>query len=131
MPLYELLCLARPRLPREDMSRMISRVGSAVFDKGGVITELKSFAEQPLAYPIRKTHGKYEEVRGVLGNGARICAESRPHKLFRRPAGRAAARCQGKPPDSPGEASPRRVAAAQATPCCIFCFSYGSARERC
>lgn len=62
MPLYELLCLARPRIVRDDMARMIQRVGNAVFDKGGVITDLKSYGDQGLAYPIRKTHGKYEEV---------------------------------------------------------------------
>ena len=63
MPLYELLCLARPALQRQELRRMIAKVGQTVYGKGGVITDVKSYGLQPLAYKIRGVHGKYDEVR--------------------------------------------------------------------
>lgn len=62
MPLYELLCLARPLLPRDELQRMIQKVGGLVYNKGGVVTNVVSYGKQPLAYKIRGVHGKYEEV---------------------------------------------------------------------
>lgn len=70
MPLYELLALGVPRLPKEEVARMIQRLGRAVYDRGGVITDVKSYGEQPLAYKIRGTSGKYDQVRSIaMGNG--------------------------------------------------------------
>lgn len=63
MPLYELLALGVPRLPREEVARIIQRLGRAVYDRGGVVTDVKSYGEQPLAYKIRGTSGKYDQVR--------------------------------------------------------------------
>lgn len=72
MPLYELFCLARP-LRRSQLAEIMRKAGVAVLDKGGVITDIKSFGEQPLAYDIRQPSGKYSEVRGrswlVVGGG--------------------------------------------------------------
>jgi hypothetical protein len=62
MPLYELLCLARPVLQREDLRRMIAKVGRTVYDKGGVVMDVKSYGLHPLAYKIRGVHGKYDQV---------------------------------------------------------------------
>lgn len=62
MPLYELLCLARPLLPKAELQSMISRVGGLVYDKGGVVTEVVSYGKQALAYKIKGVRGKYDEV---------------------------------------------------------------------
>jgi ribosomal protein S6 len=62
MPLYELLCLARPVLPKAELARMIARIGALVQDKGGVITDVVSYGKQPLAYSIKGVHGKFVEV---------------------------------------------------------------------
>ncbi len=64
MPAYELFCLARPTLARADLARMMQRIGSIVFDKGGVITSVSSYDEQPLAYRVRKSNEKYNSVSG-------------------------------------------------------------------
>ena len=42
---------------------IIKLAGRTVLDKGGVITDVKSFGEQKLAYEIRRPGEKYEEVR--------------------------------------------------------------------
>jgi ribosomal protein S6 len=62
MPLYELLCLARPVLQREDLRRMIAKIGRTVYDKGGVVMDVQSYGLHPLAYKIRGVHGKYDQV---------------------------------------------------------------------
>jgi small subunit ribosomal protein S6 len=62
MPLYELFCLAKPRLGKAVLSDIIKLAGRTVLDKGGVITDVKSFGEQKLAYEIRRPGEKYEEV---------------------------------------------------------------------
>jgi ribosomal protein S6 len=63
MPLYELLCLARPLLPRNELQRMIQKVGGMVYEKGGVVTNVVSYGKQPLAYKIKGVQGKFDEVR--------------------------------------------------------------------
>lgn len=62
MPLYELLCLARPLLARDQLQRMIEKVGGMVYSKGGVVTNVVSYGKQPLAYKISGVHGKFDEV---------------------------------------------------------------------
>ena len=66
MPLYELLCLARPQLPRDRLLRLIQGFGDVVYTSGGVVTKLTSYGEQYLAYDIRKSGNKYEQVRQVV-----------------------------------------------------------------
>lgn len=63
MPLYELFCLAKPRIGKQALADIIKLAGRTVLDKGGVITDVKSFGEQKLAYEIRKPGAKFEEVR--------------------------------------------------------------------
>ncbi|WIA29583.1 hypothetical protein OEZ86_012075 [Tetradesmus obliquus] len=63
MPLYELLCLARPLLPRDELGRMIQKVGSMVYSKGGVITNVHSYGEQNLAYKIKGVQGKFDKAQ--------------------------------------------------------------------
>jgi hypothetical protein len=65
MPLYELVCLARPRLERADMVKMMQRVGALVMDRGGVLTRIQSYGEQRLATDIRRPFERYSEVRVV------------------------------------------------------------------
>lgn len=62
MPLYELLCLVRPALQRDELQRLIQKVGGLVYSKGGVVTDVVSFGTQPLAYKIRGVQGKFDEV---------------------------------------------------------------------
>lgn len=62
MPLYELFCLARPQLAKAELKEVIKAASRAVFQQGGVITDLKSFGLRPLAHDIRKPSGKYNEV---------------------------------------------------------------------
>lgn len=62
MPLYELLCLAKPALARSDLSGLMRRLGESVFKSGGVITDIKSFGQQRLAYDIRRPFQKYDQA---------------------------------------------------------------------
>jgi ribosomal protein S6 len=62
MPLYELFCLARPALAKDELFKMIQKVGKAVYSRGGVVTEFTSYGQQNLAYKISGVHGKYTEV---------------------------------------------------------------------
>lgn len=62
MPLYELLCLAQPALPRQDLVRMMRRVGELVMDRGGVLTSIVSYGEQHLAYDIRRPFQRFPKV---------------------------------------------------------------------
>lgn len=89
MPLYELLALGVPRLPKSEVARIIQRLGRAVYDRGGVVTNVKSYGEQPLAYKIRGTSGKYDQVSRLLG-GRR--------SLLLSPAARALSRPSPPPP---------------------------------
>ena len=63
MPLYELFCLVQPRLGKARLAEIIRLAGRAVLDKGGVITDIKSFGEQKLAYDIRRPGEVHREVR--------------------------------------------------------------------
>lgn len=63
MPVYELFCLARPGLAKQSLAAVIDKAGKAVFGSNGVLTDIKSFGERELAYPIRKAGSKFSEVR--------------------------------------------------------------------
>eukprot|EP00775_Hariotina_reticulata_P011111 gene11111-11265_t len=63
MPAYELLCLVRPVLSKQELQRMIHKVGSMVYGKGGVITNVQSYGEQMLAYKVSNVHGKYDKAQ--------------------------------------------------------------------
>lgn len=66
MPLYELFCLAKPQLKRLYLTEMISLAGRAVLQHGGVITDIKSFGEQKLAYDIRKPGEVFDKVSIII-----------------------------------------------------------------
>ena len=62
MPVYELFCLARPQLPKEQLASVIKTACTSVFSNNGVLTEVQSYDLRDLAYPIRKAGSKYEQV---------------------------------------------------------------------
>lgn len=62
MVLYELFCLARPGLRRQQHYNIIKASASAVLNRGGVLTDVKSFDERALAYPIFRSGTRIEEV---------------------------------------------------------------------
>ncbi|KAI8467945.1 MAG: hypothetical protein J3K34DRAFT_428817 [Monoraphidium minutum] len=59
--LYQLLCLARPMAAGE-LSAMMQKVGNVVFNAGGVVTDVKSYGRQYLAYKIRGVHGRFDQA---------------------------------------------------------------------
>ena len=66
MPVYELFCLARPQITKESLAAVIRTASNAVFSKSGVMTDIQSYGNRDLAYPIRKAGSKYTQVcRGV------------------------------------------------------------------
>lgn len=69
MPLYELFCLTRPAAGRKALAEMIKTAGTAVIQKGGVLTDVTFYGEQKLAYEIRDTTGKFDKVEMAL-----VCA---------------------------------------------------------
>lgn len=68
MPLYELFCMARPALARPDAAQLMRNVAAAVLNKDGILTDIKSFGDHPLAYTIRRPGQRYEEVRCMLSH---------------------------------------------------------------
>ena len=63
MPLYQLFAIAKPTVPVSGLAAALRKVGSNVYSSGGVVTEIKSYGEQELAYDIKTAAGKYREVR--------------------------------------------------------------------
>lgn len=61
--LYELMCLAKPALPRAEMAFMMQQAGDLIMDRGGVVTDVVSFGEQLLGYDVRKPFVKFDRVR--------------------------------------------------------------------
>mmetsp|Transcript_6986 Transcript_6986/g.21400 ORF Transcript_6986/g.21400 Transcript_6986/m.21400 type:complete len:128 (-) Transcript_6986:1504-1887(-) len=62
MPLYEIVCLAKPALARPHLARMMQRVGDLVMSDGGIVADVVSYGEQHLAYDIRKPFEKYDKA---------------------------------------------------------------------
>lgn len=82
MPVYELLCLCRPLLQRDELQRMIQKVGGMVYTKGGVVTNVVSYGKQPLAYKVRGVQGKFDEVSCLAFRSSCLC---RHRGLFQDP----------------------------------------------
>ncbi|XP_074564157.1 uncharacterized protein LOC141820689 [Curcuma longa] len=59
MPLYDCLLLAKPLVPKEALVEMVGRIGTRVFLRNGVITDIKSFGTIQLAYGIKKLDGRH------------------------------------------------------------------------
>ena len=73
MPLYDLFCLARPALARDELFSIIKRSCSTVLAGSGVITDIKYNGVTTLAYTIKKTHGHYPEVRTCSHAASSCC----------------------------------------------------------
>lgn len=63
MPLYELLCMARPLAARKELAEVANRAGRTVLESGGIVADVKSYGEHTLAYTIRTASG--ERIRQV------------------------------------------------------------------
>ena len=63
MPCYRLFCLARPGLALQEQAAVIRSAATAVLDGGGVLMDLQSYGEKPLAYPVRPAGQRFDEVR--------------------------------------------------------------------
>lgn len=64
MPLYELFCLARPRLADPTLHEIIKKAAVQVLDKGGVLLNVSSYGDTDLAYSIRPS--KDEVLQQVI-----------------------------------------------------------------
>ena len=62
MPCYRLFCLAKPGLPKDQQAAVIRTAATAVLGGGGVLMDLHSFGEKPLAYPVRPAGQRFDEV---------------------------------------------------------------------
>lgn len=58
--------MAKPALARAQASQLLRSAASAVLNKGGVLTDIKSYGERELAYEIRRPGMKLNEVRLVV-----------------------------------------------------------------
>lgn len=67
MPLYEVFCLAKSRLLNAEIADLMKRTSRLVLSRGGVLTDVKSFGAQPLAYEIKRPGERHTEV------GALVC----------------------------------------------------------
>jgi ribosomal protein S6 len=76
MPAYELFCLARPTMARANLAKMMQRVGTIVFERGGLVTNISSYDEQPLAYRVKKSNEKYTSVSGRASPPACAAAQA-------------------------------------------------------
>ena len=63
MPLYDLVVLVKAAVPRPQLADIMRRAGLQILDKGGVMTDIKSFGTRTLAYEFRKPGEKHYEVR--------------------------------------------------------------------
>lgn len=75
MPLYELFCLSKAQLSKVQLSEVIKLAGRIVLNHGGVITDVKSFGEQQLAYEIRRPGEKHHAVRSFSEKNACNCSQ--------------------------------------------------------
>ena len=69
MPLYDALAVVASKLPRAQVAVILRKAANAVYEGGGVLTDITSYGSQELAYPIRKYGEVHEEARS-RGNPA-------------------------------------------------------------
>lgn len=63
MPLYDVLAIVKGAMPQQQVSLILKRAANAVLDNGGVLTDVKSYGVNQLAYGIRKFGEVHTEVR--------------------------------------------------------------------
>ncbi|KAJ3694608.1 hypothetical protein LUZ60_010088 [Juncus effusus] len=59
MPLYDCMLLAKSQVRKEEVAELAARVGRRVFQRNGVVTEIKSFGSIKLGYGIKKRDGRH------------------------------------------------------------------------
>ncbi|KAJ0963004.1 hypothetical protein J5N97_028126 [Dioscorea zingiberensis] len=59
MPLYDCLLLMKQQVTKEAMMDLVRRVGGRVYQRNGVIADLKSFGTVQLGYGIKKLDGRH------------------------------------------------------------------------
>ena len=76
MPLYELFCMARPALTRLERSSIMRSAASTVLEKGGVLTDIKSYGDCELAYEIRRPGLRMSEVLALCKMSTGVAAHN-------------------------------------------------------
>ncbi|EHA8589609.1 hypothetical protein COCNU_scaffold011442G000010 [Cocos nucifera] len=66
MPLYDCLLLAKPQVKKEALMDLVARVSRRVYQRNGVITDLKSFGTVQLGNGIKKLDGRHYQVPPFL-----------------------------------------------------------------
>ncbi|KAJ4752428.1 Translation elongation factor EF1B/ribosomal protein S6 family protein [Rhynchospora pubera] len=79
MPLYDCMLLVKTVLKKEEIKDLLARVGRRVLQRNGVITDLKSFGNVPLAYGIKKLDGRH--FQGYLMQMTMMVPPSFPQEL--------------------------------------------------
>ncbi|KAF3453006.1 hypothetical protein FNV43_RR03439 [Rhamnella rubrinervis] len=59
MPLYDCMLLLKPHVKKEPLFDLVTRVGKHVYQRNGVLTDIKSFGIVQLGYGIKKLDGRY------------------------------------------------------------------------
>ena len=62
MPLYDCMLLLKPHIKMPDVMDLVSRVGKHIYQRNGVLTELKSLGTVHLGYGIKKLDGRHFQV---------------------------------------------------------------------
>jgi ribosomal protein S6 len=65
MPCYNLVVFAKPEISPEKLAVLFRAVARVVYREQGQFRTLENLGVRPLAYPVRKSGLKYEEVRWV------------------------------------------------------------------
>ena len=62
MPLYELFCLARPTLFKNEVASLIRRTALSVMHSDGIVTEILYYGTVPLAKAVRSGNNHFTDV---------------------------------------------------------------------
>ena len=71
MPLYDVLAIVRASLPRAQVAAILRKAAGAVYDAGGVMTDVRSYGVTELAYKIRAVREIHEQVRATRPRAGR------------------------------------------------------------
>ncbi|EYU25296.1 hypothetical protein ABFS82_10G117700 [Erythranthe guttata] len=63
MPLYDCMLLLKPNITKEVVMDLVARVGKHVYQRNGVLTDMKSFGKVQLGYGIKKLDGRYYQAQ--------------------------------------------------------------------
>ncbi|KAL5227728.1 hypothetical protein ABZP36_015993 [Zizania latifolia] len=79
MPLYDCMLLVKPLVAKESVAELAGRVARRVYQRNGVVTDLKSFGTVHLGYGIRKLDGRH--FQGQLMQMTMMVPPSFPQEL--------------------------------------------------